>query len=244
MNVRQAANVLELLEFFAQRGQPATLAEIADGLGWPRSSTFNLVGTLAGRGYLYEPQGRAGYFPTARWLEMARAIIASDPLPVGIEDSIAELAAETGETVALTAPAGVSAIFRHVVASSAPIRYSAEVGNLVPIHATSCGRALLAQYSPSERKSLYRKIDFVRFTNFTPGNADEVEAILAQEMQQGFHLNVGGHVDGLQGVAMPLAIPGRPLALLIGGPTFRCSEQIPAFAAALRNALARIAKIG
>ena len=47
MLVKQAANVLELMEYFARRRRPATLAEIADDLGWPRSSTFNLVGTIA-----------------------------------------------------------------------------------------------------------------------------------------------------------------------------------------------------
>ncbi|WP_164107897.1 helix-turn-helix domain-containing protein, partial [Serratia marcescens] len=45
MFVRQAANVLEILEYFAKRKKPATLSEVADDLGWPRSSTFNLLGT-------------------------------------------------------------------------------------------------------------------------------------------------------------------------------------------------------
>ena len=72
MQVRRAANVIELLEFFAERGGPATLAEIADGLGWPRSSTFNLVGTLLDRGYLYEPSLRGSYYPSPRWSRVVR----------------------------------------------------------------------------------------------------------------------------------------------------------------------------
>lgn len=55
MNVKQAANVLDLLEFFARHKRPATLAEVAKAMEWPRSSTFNLLGTLASRGFLYEP---------------------------------------------------------------------------------------------------------------------------------------------------------------------------------------------
>src|SRR3546814_5062662 len=58
MIVRQAANALEILEYFARRLKPATPAEIAEDLGWPRSSTFKLVGTLASKGYLYEPRAR------------------------------------------------------------------------------------------------------------------------------------------------------------------------------------------
>ena len=68
MIVRQAANVLDIMEFFAQTKKPATLAEIADHFGWPRSSTFNLLATLSEKGYLYEPRPRAGFYPTPRWL--------------------------------------------------------------------------------------------------------------------------------------------------------------------------------
>jgi DNA-binding IclR family transcriptional regulator len=52
VKVKQAANVLELLAFFAQHRRPASLAEIAKHFEWPRSSTFNLLGTLASRGFL------------------------------------------------------------------------------------------------------------------------------------------------------------------------------------------------
>ena len=67
MIVRQAANVLEILEYFARTKRPATLAELASHFGWPRSSTFNLLTTLTEKGYLYEPRPRAGYYPTPRW---------------------------------------------------------------------------------------------------------------------------------------------------------------------------------
>ena len=55
MFVKQAANVLDLMEYFARRKRPATLAEISDDLGWPRSSTFNLVGTIADKGWPKAP---------------------------------------------------------------------------------------------------------------------------------------------------------------------------------------------
>ena len=81
MIVRQAANVLEIMEFFAQTRKPATLAEIADHFGWPRSSTFNLLATLSEKGYLYEPRPRAGFYPTPRLLTMAQMISEVEPLP-------------------------------------------------------------------------------------------------------------------------------------------------------------------
>src|SRR4051812_47762089 len=111
MIVRQAANVLEIMEFFAQTRKPATLAEIADHFGWPRSSTFNLLATLSEKGYLYEPRPRAGFYPTPRWLAMARMISEVEPLPPWTHTLIADLSAETGETASIVAPAGVMAGF-------------------------------------------------------------------------------------------------------------------------------------
>src|SRR5579864_678366 len=110
MIVRQAAYVLDVLEYFAQSKRPATLAEVADHFGWPRSSTFNLLTTLSEKGYLYEPRPRAGYYPTPKWLAMARMIAEVEPLPAWTHVLVVELSAQTGETVAIAAPAGTMAV--------------------------------------------------------------------------------------------------------------------------------------
>ena len=81
MNVKQAANVLDLIEFFARHKRPAALAEIAKHFNWPRSSTFNLLGTLAGRGYLYEPRARGGYYPSPLWSSLLQQIERAEPIP-------------------------------------------------------------------------------------------------------------------------------------------------------------------
>ena len=68
MSVHQAAKILDLLEYFARTQKPATLAQLSQDLGWPRSSTFSLLQALAERGFLYEPRARAGYYPSPRRL--------------------------------------------------------------------------------------------------------------------------------------------------------------------------------
>src|SRR3546814_11063237 len=88
----------------------------------------------------------------------------------------------TGETVAISAPAGIFATFVDVVESMQPVRYFARVGDRVPIHATSAGRALLSQMPFEERQRLYRKIDFVRYAATTP---DSAEAVRSEERRVG-----------------------------------------------------------
>ncbi len=230
MIVRQAANVLEILEYFAKRLRPATAAEMADDLGWPRSSTFKIIATLASKGYLYEPRGRGGYYPSPRWLVQAEAVTRADPLPDKYQTLAHDLMRATGETVAIAAPAGVHAAFVDVVESPQPVRYFAKAGDRVPIHATSAGRALLAQMPREERERLYRKIDFVCYSPTTPANAEAVEARLDEAAAMGWHQSNIEFTPDLAGVALPLSGGERLLSVVLVGPVSRCLERQPEMA--------------
>ncbi|HEY0625088.1 IclR family transcriptional regulator [Sphingomonas sp.] len=238
--VRQAANALEVLEYFARRLRPATPAEMADELGWPRSSTFKLIGTLASMGYLYEPRGRGAYYPSPRWLLLAEAVARAEPLPEKFQRLARDLMEATGETVAIAAPAGVFATFVDVAESRQPVRYFAKVGDRVPIHATSAGRALLAQMPREEREKLYRKIDFVAYAPTTPVGAEAVEARLAEAAEMGWHQSNTEYTPDLAGVAMPLPGSDRRLSVVVVGPVSRCLERRPEMAAAVREQLKRL----
>jgi IclR family acetate operon transcriptional repressor len=237
MIVRQAAYVLDIFEYFARTQKPATLADVADHFGWPRSSTFNLLTTLAEKGYLYEPRPRAGFYPTPRWMAMARPIAEAEPLPRWTHALITELSAATGETAAIVAPAGVMAVFVDVVESSAPIRYFAQIGHRVPIHAASSGRALLLQYSKEERDALYRKIDFTSYGPTTPVSSEAVELELCQSIARGYCQSFADYSRDLAGVALPLPFGERSLAAVVAGPEFRMRAGITEIAAVMRRAI-------
>lgn len=237
MTVRQAENALQILEYFAARRRPATAAEVAADLGWPRSSTFKLIGTLAARGYLYEPHGRGGHYPSPRWLELAEAVAQADPLPRQVQQLMEDVAAETGETTAISAPAGLSAMFVAVRESRQPVRYFAQVGDRVPVHASSAGRALLAQMPREERETLYRKIDFAAYSATTPMTPERVETELAEAEARGWHQSNAEYTPDLAGVAMPLPVGGRRLSIVVVGPVSRCLDRRADTAAVLRRHL-------
>ena len=239
MIVRQASNVLELLEYFAELKKPSTLPEISEAMGWPRSSTYNLLTTLAHRGYLYEPRPRGGYYPSTRWHALVQSFGENELLPEALFSVVEEVAEMTGETVAVTGPARTNAVLLYVVESSAAIRFAAQVGNQVPIHATASGRALLAQYSPTERASLLKKVEYVRYSSKSLMNAEEVEAQIRRETERGWHENFEGHAADLAGIAMPVRLKERRLSVVVGGPSNRMQDRIPDIAEILKQALNR-----
>jgi IclR family transcriptional regulator, acetate operon repressor len=237
--VRQAANVLDLMEYFAQVKKPANLAEISAALGWPRSSTFNLLSTLAQRGYLYEPRPRAGLYPTSRWTWLLRDIADPKLLPVQICRAADEVARLTEETVAIAAPSGASAVLLYVVESPHVVRFTAQVGFQMPIHITACGRALLAQYSPAERAAALKKVQYQKLAARSLLDAKQVEAEIKRAAARGWHENVDGYATDLVGVALPIGLPDRCLSIVVGGPTSRMRQHIPQIAATLKRELNR-----
>lgn len=230
MTVKQAANVLDLIEFFAAHRRPATLAEIARHFDWPRSSAFKLLGTLVARGYLYEPKAKGGYYPAPVLAEMAGRIEEAQPIPADLHALLEELVQKTGETAVLAAASGAQALFLDAVESPSAIRYTARRGKTVPLHVTATGRALLSQMSPEDRAAVLRKARFDRYTEGTLMDAGAVEAEIERSDKRGWFMGNAELTPGLGGVAVALSLPNRHLAVLVAGPMFRVQQRTDALA--------------
>jgi|ThiBio_1000_plan_1041568.scaffolds.fasta_scaffold00184_48 DNA-binding IclR family transcriptional regulator len=226
MRVRQAANVLDLFEYFGSRKRPATLAEISEDLGWPRSSTFNILDTLTQRGYLFIAEGRFGYYPTEKWLVESRGISEAMPVPDFIRKAIQQLAEETGETAYLAAPAGLQAVLIYVVESKETIRYSAYVGKLLPIHTSAVGRAILSQFPKQAIETTLAKVEYVQYQPNSLMSREAVLEDIERSEKRGWFESNTQFTPYVQGLAVKLPVLGRQLAIAIGGPTFRIESRI------------------
>lgn len=238
-DVKQAGNVLDLLVFFAAHQRPATLAEIAKHFDWPRSSTFNLLGTLARRGFLYEPRTRGGYYPAPLWASLVQQVEQAQPVPQSLLDMLKTLSADTAETVVLAAISGANALVVAAVESPQAVRYTAAPGKLIPLHVTATGRALLSQLAPGERDALLRKAKFERYTPTTLMSVAEVESEIRQSMDRGWFEGHAEFTPELGGVALPLHLQNRHLAVLVAGPMFRVRGRSAELAALIKQALDR-----
>ncbi len=239
MIVRQAANVLDLLEYFSGIQRPASLAQISKDMGWPRSSTFNLISTLIKRGFLYEPKPRGGFYPTPRWLALANEIAAANPLPTQAVDLMQDLAELSGETVWLAAPNGQQAVILAVIQSTHAIRYTADVGKQVPIHLTASGQATMSQMSRQQVSAILKKATFTQYGDGTPMSVPEVEEAIADGLQQGWFSSASAYSQDLGGVSVPLTIDGLHYSITVAGPLFRVEHQMPETALQMHLAIKR-----
>ncbi|WP_163849166.1 IclR family transcriptional regulator [Pseudooceanicola aestuarii] len=235
MRVRQADNVLSVLEFFAERRSPASVADLAAHFGWPRSSTFNLVSTLIDRGYLYEPRARGAYYPTARWQAMSAAIAEADPLPEPLIRLLDHLAETLGETVWIAVVGGLDVVMLEVRESPQLIRYAARPGMRLPIHVTGSGQALISLMPAGEQDALLRRIRYDRYNRNTPMDAATVRDQIAQAQARGWFMSASAYSSDLGGVALPFTIAGRNFAVTAAGPEARVLPRMAEIAGILRQ---------
>lgn len=215
--------------------KPLSVSEIVDEFSWPRSSVFNMVSTMVEHGYLFQPVSRGGYYPTSKWMGFAREVSDSQPLPESVHKLLVELMNLTGETVLLAAPEGTSVVFLDVVEAPAVIRYTANVGQRAPIHLTSAGRAILAQYSPAERASTLKRIDYQRYENLALNSAEAVENDIEKSFADGWYVNLANYAHGLAGIAVPFPFSNRRNAIVIGAPVSRVEQRVASLGKLLRD---------
>jgi len=217
MKVSQAENVLALFELFARERTPRTLTALAEQLGMPKSSTFNLIHTLLDHGFLYETRRRGGYYPTRRLLELANGIAEGDPFLQRIHSHLEALAADTGETALLAVREDLDVIYVDVKECSSPIRYTAKVGDRRPVWTASSGKAILASLPAKERGAILQALPM--------SAAGELSEELDAARLRGWCEDRAKTAPDVMGIGVPLVCGDRHFGLAVAGPIYRMQER-------------------
>jgi DNA-binding IclR family transcriptional regulator len=142
---KTARRTLEVFEAFHQRRTPISLTELARILKAPISSCHGIVRTLVARGYLYNVDAERSLYPTKRLLRIAETIAGNDPILRRLTSSLSQLRDVSSETLVLGKWQDNVVVYLDVAESQQTIRYSAQPGDMQPVHFSSIGKAILAQ---------------------------------------------------------------------------------------------------
>jgi IclR family transcriptional regulator, acetate operon repressor len=226
MDVKTAGRTLELFELFAREGRPLSLTDIAKSLSAPVSSSFNLVRALEGRGYLYGAGGRRRVYPTRKIYEISKSIAAAEPWIEKLEPLLHALRNATRETVILGKMLDEQAIYLAVVEGPQSIRYSANSGDLKPLHSSAIGKALLTFLEATEREKKIGRLSMDRRTSSTITDRAKLMEDLRVSAERGFTITRGENVQDVMAIAIAVALGGQPYAIAVAGPMTRMEPCI------------------
>src|SRR6267142_5796235 len=206
------------------------------------SNTRRALLTLRALGYV-ESHERV-FMLSPQVLTLARAYLASSPVPRVAQGFLENISESLGESCSLSILHGDEVIY---IARSTRKRIGSlhrDVGAHLPAHCTSMGRVLLAALSDSELAAFLGATELASFTRYTIVDKDELRAVLEKVRRNNYSLVDQELETDLRSIAIPIQnAAGRTIAAMnIGARASLTSKKhmLDAFLPVMRNAAANM----
>ena len=216
-SVKSAGRVLRILEFFDEIQREARVAEIAERLSFPQSSTSILLNCLVDLGYMdYLPESRS-FLPSPR-VTLLGTWLDKGPVRNGsLIRMLEEISHKTGDTVIVAARNGIFSQYIHVLQARSAMRFHVphETRRLVVWSAT--GFALLTKCTDNEIRALCTRTNAEAPSGQPRVEINQVLENVRQTRRDGYFFSTGLVTPGAGSIAVPLpdGIDGRDRALTV-----------------------------
>jgi len=194
-------HILEVLQEHAQTG--ATNKEISEELGLPPSTCCRILSSLCTYNFVYKRPTDSKYFLGFAHLRFAQSILATNNEAALCRPFLDDLYEELSETVFYAKYNGSYCVVIDV-RGSINTRIAVGLGELMPLHSSAAGKAVLAFIPDYERQKLYQRIRFDRYTDNTTVDVDELERQLGEIQIHHISYNHSEYHEGVNAVATPV----------------------------------------
>ena len=211
------AKGLSVLEAFDTDRQRLNATLAAQRTGITRAAARRHLLTLTELGYL-DSDG-SHYWLSARVLRFAGSYMATSRLPRTLQPTLNRLSQQTQVAFsAVVLDGGEGVIVARSAGAAEPVRHAAyglHLGARLPAHATSTGRVLLANLTPTDFNAWLQGRELTRITPQTQVNRSAFKALIAQVRKDDFCVAREAHELGIHALAVPLRnMQGHTLAAL------------------------------
>jgi DNA-binding IclR family transcriptional regulator len=203
--VKSADRVLDVLELFVATRRPLLHSEIAAELGIPKSSLTQLLRNLENRGYLVFTPGANTYAPGPAIAKLASGLRVSFDIASIAQPVIDTVAKRVQETTSVSVLRGTE-VERIATANAVqrPLRYWMTVGERMPLHATSAGKAILAFLPAKERDELIAALPLSKSTSKTIGSIAALRGELKRVAEEKVAYSNEEFELGVFGISVPI----------------------------------------
>lgn len=217
---------LTLLEVLARSEKPSGVTELSEELQLTKSNVHRLLQGLVRQGFARNVSDSGQYELTMKLWELGSYVFGRLDVRQISMPYMEVLAAETSETVHLSALDGVDALYLAKIDSPQPVRAYTNVGVRAPAHCVATGKAQLAWANSVTIDTVKQKLEAHTSKSIT--QAEQLDQELARVRTQGYALNHGEWREQVCGVAAPIRdASGRVVASIgISGPAERLKLRI------------------
>lgn len=213
------AKISRILDSFSLERPELGLTELRRRTGLPASTLQRLVASLVEEGFL--DRAGAGYRIGDRLAYWAAPAAGRVDLLEVVRPVLEELRDLTGETACFYQPSADLRVCTAVAETRHDLRRPMRVGHVLPMHAGSPGRVMMAFDDRLAERVLARGLDSL--TEHTVTDTGALRTLLAETRIAGYALSSGEREDGATGLSAPVFDAHRDMvgAVTVMGPAFR-----------------------
>lgn len=223
--VQSIGRAFAIMEEIVRNRDGIGLAELSKRVGLHNSTTFHLVRTMVGLGYVRQMKeskryriGRPLFALAANALDEIEMMSLATPV---LED----LSRETGESAHFSVRMGDAVVVLARTSGPGAFQMSDRVGVVRPAHSTALGKIMLAALTEEQFERWLTRAELRAHTPNTITSADHLRREIAEVRRSGIAFDNGEFDVELRCVALPVCdFTGQVIgALGISGPVWRLS---------------------
>lgn len=243
-SVPPVERALRLLRHIGDGEKCRNLSTTSKALGINRTTLIRLIHTLEANRMIEEIEQGAGYQLGPGVISLAAQAIHGRDIVRICQPLLQELAQVTGMSAHLGILDGKDLVYLSRETPNAHLVSNMQPGSRLPAHASSGGRALLAEMTDAEIRTLFSDAELHEVTDKTPATIDAVLTQAQQDRQAGFAWSVGNFEAGIGSCAAAiLDHHGRPVgAINVSGPESRFAEEGPIAPGPIKDNVVALAK--
>jgi DNA-binding IclR family transcriptional regulator len=219
---------------------PSAIGEAVD---LDKATVSRLLRTLAEAGWVRQDADTRRYRLSGKILRLAANVRVHLDLRTVAAPHLRALREELGETVHLGVMEDLGVFYLDKLESPNSIQLVSRVGQVMPLHSTSLGKAILAALPEEEREAKIARMDFVPRTDRTITTAAAFRRELVVTQQRGYATDDRENEPLGACVAAAIIGPeGRPVgAVSVSGPHYRVHSHLEDFGEHARATAAAVA---
>ncbi|HET6501750.1 MAG TPA: IclR family transcriptional regulator [Amycolatopsis sp.] len=201
--MRLVAKSVEILDRLAASGE-ATVAQLAELTGEPRSSLYRLLASLEHLEFVEAGSQRGTYRLGLHILRLSGALLDSLDERARAFPVMERIHHETGLTIFLFLRRDDRAVCVERIAGRVVSLMAVELGGSLPLHAGASPRVLLALSEPDLFEAYKKTADWQVFTKQTPTTAARLTKLVQEVRRTGVSVSDGDLVNGVAAVGAPI----------------------------------------
>lgn len=243
--IESVDNALKVLLLLGERSE-LRLTDVSEYLGVASSTAHRLLAMLQYRGFVRQNERTKVYGPGTALTGVAFSILQRFDFRSVLRPYLERLNTELAETVHLGLLDGTTVRFIDALESPKAVRVASRLGRSMPAHATSTGKALLAQLSTAELHALYPEEELEGLTSHSVRLRSALEAQLVTVRKRGYATSTEESEAGVSSVAVAFPFRNTPARIAFNAavPASRMSAADQrAIGAALRATVTEAAEL-